>query len=238
MPLYYESWKRTCDEVGLEFAVERFYAFAGRPVSDIFQQLIEEQLGVSQDRCETGERCRSDVDKNGTMPKTKKIITADYCEAAKRRHHAAIEAEGRTAGPVDVVVEIAARWHGIVPLAVASSGWRDHVVAGLQRVGILGLFDEVVTACDEEVQSPKPAPDIFLVAAKRLGVRPDECVGFEDADLGMEALRKAGYMYASDVREMYMYPRNVEGRLSNMNSLESSDGKTSTMHGPCIVEVQ
>ena len=44
MPMYYERWKLTCDEFGLDFPIERFYAFAGRTVRDIFQTLIEEQL--------------------------------------------------------------------------------------------------------------------------------------------------------------------------------------------------
>ena len=203
MPLYFESWSRACDEVGLSFPLERFYSYAGRTVHDIFQTLIDEQVPI-----------------NNTT------ITAKLCEDVKRRHHAAIEAEGRFAGPIDVVVDIAFRYKGKLPMAVASSGWRDHVISGLERVGILHLFDEVVTACDEEVHNPKPAPDIFIVAAKRIGVEPFDCVGFEDADLGMVALRHAGYLYACDVRLLHMYPRNVEERLSRQNSKQEEDVAT------------
>jgi beta-phosphoglucomutase-like phosphatase (HAD superfamily) len=188
MPIYYQSWKRSCDEVGLHFPVERFYAKAGAPVKDIFQMLIDEQ-----------------------MPASGKL-TAEYCEEVKRRHHAQIEADGQLAGPIDVVVDICKRFHGTMPMAVASSGWRDHVLSGLERIGILHLFDVVVTACDDGVKKGKPAPDIFLVAAERLGVCPTKCIGFEDADFGMQALKDAKYHYASDVRLMHMYPRNVEKR--------------------------
>eukprot|EP00957_Ditylum_brightwellii_P174384 13277155-Ditylum_brightwellii.AAC.1 len=76
-------------------------------------------------------------------------------------------------------------------MAVASSGWRDHVLTGLDRIGILHLFDAVVTADDEDVSNPKPAPDIFLIAADRIGVCPTKCIGFEDADFGMKALKDA-----------------------------------------------
>ena len=187
-----------CDEVGLTFPIERFYSYAGRTVHDIFQTLIDEQLPADT------------------------AITASQCEGAKRRHHDALEAEGRFAGPIDVVVDIAFRYKGRVPMAVASSGWRDHVIGGLERVGILHLFDAVVTACDDEVNRPKPSPDIFLVAAKRIGIDPKECIGFEDADLGMDAVQSAGFLYASDVRKLHMYPRNVEKRaLSAQNSLRS-----------------
>ena len=198
MPIYYESWKRTCDEVGLDFPIERFYAFAGATIIDIFQVLLDEQKGGG--------------DSN---------LTASYCESVKRKHHADIEASGRKAGPVDVVVDIARKCHGKIPMAVASSGWRDHVLEGLERNGILHLFDTVVTADDDAVKKPKPAPDIFLVAAERIGVSPDKCIGFEDADFGMQALDSAGFQYSCDVRLLHMYPRNVERRLSSMSSSEA-----------------
>ena len=198
MPIYYESWARACEEVGLEFPVERFYSYAGRTVHDIFETLIDEQLPADT------------------------TVTAAMCEDTKRRHHDALEAEGRFAGPIDAVVDIAFRYKGQLPMAVASSGWRDHVIGGLKRVGILDLFDAVVTACDDEVARPKPAPDIFVVAAKRIGIDPKDCIGFEDADLGMDAVRSAGYLYASDVRKLHMYPRNIEKRtLSAQVSLKS-----------------
>lgn len=200
MPIYYESWKRACDEVGLDFPIERFYAFAGRPVGDIFQTLIDEQLGPAS----SAEKSEKFEGKNPAS------LTAEYCESVKRRHHAAIEAEGRTAGPVDVVVDIALQYHGKIPMAVASSGWRDHVISGLERVGILHLFDTVVTADDEEVKNPKPAPDIFLVAARRLGVCPTKCVGFEDADLGMQALKSANFGYAFSNGVNYILPQQLD----------------------------
>lgn len=221
MPIYYESWKRACDEVGLIFPVERFYQYAGRPVGDIFQTLIDEQLG------DTGDVAGRDGISSGRDEKPARV-TAAYCESVKRRHHDDVEKEGRLAGKIDVVVDVAFRYHGKIPMAVASSGWRDHVLGGLERAGILHLFDEVVTACDDDVERPKPSPDIFLVAADRLGVKPGECVGFEDADLGMKALMAAGYMYASDVRLLHMYPRNIERRASSrMDSLDTASDNSS-----------
>jgi HAD superfamily hydrolase (TIGR01509 family) len=53
----------------------------------------------------------------------------------------------------------------------------------------------------EMVQNQKPAPDIFLEAARRIGVDPKCCRGYEDTDLGMQAIRSAG-MEAVDVREL------------------------------------
>ncbi len=199
MPIYFQSWSRACGELGLSLPIERFYSFAGVPVHDIFQTLIDEQLS-----CDT-------------------TITADYCEQVKRRHHDDLEKEGLVAGPIDIVVDLARRYHGKIPMAVASSGWRDHVIDGLERNGLLHLFDTVVTTEDGAVQSPKPAPDIFLVAAQRIGVCPTKCIGFEDADLGMQAVKTANYLYASDVRLMHMYPRNVEKRNSTISDNEEKE---------------
>eukprot|EP00593_Proboscia_inermis_P003952 CAMPEP_0171324872 /NCGR_PEP_ID=MMETSP0816-20121228/116462_1 /TAXON_ID=420281 /ORGANISM="Proboscia inermis, Strain CCAP1064/1" /LENGTH=101 /DNA_ID=CAMNT_0011823921 /DNA_START=1049 /DNA_END=1354 /DNA_ORIENTATION=+ len=100
-------------------------------------------------------------------------------------------------------------------MAVASSGWRDHVISGLTRVGIIDYFDAIVTADEKEVARPKPAPDIFLEAAKRLKVDPTKCVGFEDADMGMQSIKSSGFLYACDVRLLHDYPRNVENRIIN-----------------------
>jgi len=90
------------------------------------------------------------------------------------------------------------------------------VLEGLKRAGIEHLFDSIVTTDDPDVKRPKPHPDIFLVAAERIGVRPEGCVGFEDADFGIRSLVSARFLYACDVRMLHMYPRNVERRLSEV----------------------
>ena len=64
-------------------------------------------------------------------------LVAKECENKKKKHHADVEAEGRVAGPIDVVVDYVLNHHGKIPMAVASSGWRDHVLKGLERIGIL-----------------------------------------------------------------------------------------------------
>lgn len=77
-----------------------------------------------------------------------------------------------------------------IPLAVATSTDREAALRKLDRAGILGRFK--ATACGDEVRSGKPAPDVFLLAASRLGVVPATCVGFEDSPAGLRALAAAG----------------------------------------------
>ena len=98
---------------------------------------------------------------------------------------------------VKEVADIARRNYGVLPMAVASGGNRIHINEVLTHLGLRQLFQAVVTS--EDVTRQKPAPDIYLEAARRLGVEPQFCRGFEDTDLGLAAIRAAG-MDAVDVR--------------------------------------
>jgi len=102
--------------------------------------------------------------------------------------------------PIHAVVEIARENHGKVPMAVASGGNQKIICQVLEKIGIRELFAAVVTS--EMVKNQKPAPDIFIEAARRIGVDPKQCRGYEDTDLGMTAIRAAG-MDAVDVRSLY-----------------------------------
>lgn len=105
--------------------------------------------------------------------------------------------------PIECVVGIARQHAGKLPLAVASGGSRNAIAKVLAHLGIRDLFQVVVT--NEDVTHQKPAPDIFLEAARRLGVAPQFCRAYEDTDLGMQAIRAAG-MEAIDVRDLLRCP--------------------------------
>jgi len=100
--------------------------------------------------------------------------------------------------PIHAVVEIAKENHGRLPMAVASGGTQKIIGMVLEHIKIRHLFDAVVT--NEMVTNQKPAPDIFLEAARRIRVEPKFCLAFEDTELGLQAIRSAG-MEAIDVRE-------------------------------------
>lgn len=101
---------------------------------------------------------------------------------------------------ITAVADIARAHHGKVPMAVASSGLGRVVHQTLTITGLLPLFDTVVTA--DDVTHGKPSPDIFLLAAERLGIAPADCIVYEDGDPGLEAARRAG-MRAVDVRVLW-----------------------------------
>lgn len=89
-------------------------------------------------------------------------------------------------GAVDAVHRLAAEF----PLAVASSSNRPLIEAVLQGAGIADLFAAVVSS--EQVARGKPAPDVYLEAAVRLGVEPGRCAAVEDSSNGIRAAHAAG----------------------------------------------
>jgi HAD superfamily hydrolase (TIGR01509 family) len=172
---FYEADLRTCEEVGMTMSKRQFYALAGVPIREIFRILAEEQ-GKSPDLDAMAARCKELADE--------------------------IMAEGPAL--IEPVVAIAREAKRLgVPIAVASSGMRPTVTGHLRQRGVLDLFETVVTC--EDVAKGKPAPDLYVLAAERLGVDPKRCVAYEDAELGMESARAAG-MAVVDVRALDGYP--------------------------------
>ena len=101
---------------------------------------------------------------------------------------------------IAAVADIARAHHGQVPMAVASSGMGQVVHQTLTTTGLISLFDVIVTA--DDVTHGKPAPDLFLLAAERLGAAPADCIVYEDGDPGLEAARRAN-MRAIDIRVLW-----------------------------------
>ena len=88
---------------------------------------------------------------------------------------------------VEAARELRAR---AIPVGVASSSPRERLHRTLTRAGLLDAFD--VTVAGDEVTNGKPAPDMFLLTAERLGVAPDACVAVEDSAPGVQAALAAG----------------------------------------------
>jgi beta-phosphoglucomutase-like phosphatase (HAD superfamily) len=98
---------------------------------------------------------------------------------------------------ITFVADVARAWQGRVPMSVASNGVRANVEATLVNAKLRPLFDYVVTA--DDVKRGKPAPDVYLEAARRMQVDPAKCVVFEDSDEGLEAAHRAD-MRGIDIR--------------------------------------
>ncbi len=105
---------------------------------------------------------------------------------------------------IEPVVEIARRMALTHPVSIASGGPRVIVRGMLELTGLAPLFPVVITP--EDVVHGKPAPDMFLLAAQRMGVAPEKCLVFEDAEPGMRAAEAAGMQW---VRVPSRLPKNA-----------------------------
>lgn len=109
---------------------------------------------------------------------------------------------------IALVADLVRAHHGRLPMAIVSGGCRRNVTASLEATDLARYFPVVLTSDDPF--PGKPAPDILLEAARRLGVAPQDCQVFEDGDLGLEAARAAG-MLATDVRPWIGEPARPVG---------------------------
>jgi HAD superfamily hydrolase (TIGR01509 family) len=92
------------------------------------------------------------------------------------------------------VAEFARSMHGKVPMSVAS-GSEEHIVRGcLAANDLLHLFDDIIIT-PRLVARGKPAPDMFLLAAERMGLAPEDCLVIEDGQSGVDAAISAGMQW-------------------------------------------
>jgi HAD superfamily hydrolase (TIGR01549 family) len=120
-------------------------------------------------------------------------VLVDAHATAQRKEEAFFEL-------IHIIVEVAEKLRGLKPIAVASGGSRHGIEKQLRHVGILDWFDTIV--CAEDTTRHKPDPDVFLESARRVGVAPEKCLVFEDAELGIEAAKRAGMDWL-DVRNYF-----------------------------------
>ncbi len=168
MPAHHRAWVAMLQPHGIAFPEDRFYAMGGMPTAQIIRVLAKD-AGVVV----------TDVD---AMVHAKERLFLQMLDAVQ---------------PIAPVVAIANAYRAVLPMAVASGGYRDVVGRTLDQLRIRSWFQAMVTA--EDTARHKPEPDVFLEAARRLSVPPAACAVFEDTELGLEAARRAG-MLGLDVR--------------------------------------
>lgn len=163
MPLHAEAFARFTERHGLPpFTLEMRARLDGKRNSDIFPILFERALSPDEIRRLSGEK-----------------------EALYR------EISGGRLTPLPGLTRLleTLQTHGI-PAAVATSSPADNVPHTLRELGLESLLPRVVRS--DEVPRGKPHPDVFLAAARLLGVPAEECLAFEDAPAGVAAAKAAG----------------------------------------------
>ena len=158
-----ESWVRMAREIGRDLTAEQFHRTFGRTSREI----IAEHWG--QDALTPEEITAFDQRKEGLY---REIVAVNF---------PAMD------GAAELIRDLHA--HGF-RLAVGSSGPPENIALTLDRLGAKDLFHAVVNGRD--VTNGKPDPQVFLLAAERLGVPPKHCAVIEDAPVGIQAANRAG----------------------------------------------
>jgi beta-phosphoglucomutase len=159
---HYESWRALAEEHGIRMSEARFAELFGRTSREIIGELWGH--GISEQRS-----AAMDARKEG------------FYRAILDENFPAME------GAIELIDSLVAV--GFV-LAVGSSGPPENIELSLQKLGRAHCFSARVTGMD--VPRGKPDPEVFQLAAKRLGVRPSQCAVIEDAPAGIAAARAAG----------------------------------------------
>jgi HAD superfamily hydrolase (TIGR01509 family) len=165
MPLHFRAWSEALKRAGLK-------------------DQLSEELFYSIGGMPTRKVARKLADHYGL------VIDAERVFHQKEELFLEMQAEMKVIKPV---VDFARALHGRWPMSVASGGPRNVVMKTLEWMGLDPLFPVVVTP--EDVTHGKPAPDMFLLAARRMGVPPERCLVFEDAPPGFQAATAAGMKY-------------------------------------------
>jgi HAD superfamily hydrolase (TIGR01509 family) len=164
MPQHFLAWREALWKCGLgrDLDEDFFYSMGGVPTLLVAQR-IGEHYGVKLD--------------------------AAHVEDVKEKIYLTRVAKAKLIRPV---VEFARRVAKTHPLAIVTGGMPEVAEHTLRVTGLAPLFSIVVTPADVPPGHGKPAPDMFLLAAQRMGVAPERCLVFEDAAPGIAAARAAG----------------------------------------------
>lgn len=167
MPVHYRAWSAAMRHQGLAGVLDEdyFYALGGVPSLQV-AALLAAKHGLA-------------IESPDSVAEHKEEL---YRE--RLRNEAIAE--------IVPVVEFARRMAKTHPLAIATGGTPDVALPSIKSAGLDDLFKVIVTPLDVAPGRGKPHPDMFLEAARRLGVAPEKCLVFEDAEPGIRAALAAG----------------------------------------------
>ena len=188
-PLHAEAWHQAASHFGRPLAAEELLALRGRRRHDCADQVLQWISGASPQ----------------TLPSQDELLAVRQPIAEALLLHAP---------PMPGAPELVQRCAALeVPMALATSSSRSAVALKASPHPWLELIHTRVHGDDPELQRGKPAPDVFLLAAERLGVNAQGCWAFEDSPAGVQAARSAGCVvhvlppnHLSSEQKRHLYP--------------------------------
>ncbi|WP_232767368.1 HAD family hydrolase [Geminisphaera colitermitum] len=167
MPVHYLAWNEAMRSAGMPGSLNEdfFYSLGGISTTGV-AEIFSKHYGLSIDP--------------HSVAKQKEKLYLDKLDALEH---------------IAPVVEFARKVAKTHPVAIATGGGPEIAYPALDAAGLRDLFSIVVTPLDVPPGRGKPAPDIFLEAARRMGVPPEKCLVFEDAEPGIRGAIAAGMQF-------------------------------------------
>jgi HAD superfamily hydrolase (TIGR01509 family) len=159
----WQGWVIPLRKFGIELTKEEYFDYAGKTAA-----IIEEELIKNYDL---------DVEKGSLFEEKEKLLIEWF------------QNEELKILPFAVETVEAVKAKGL-KVAICSGGPRDEVHLKLERTGLAKYFEVVVSR--DDVEKGKPNPDMYLLAVEKIGLRPEECLAFEDTEFGLKAAKSAG----------------------------------------------
>ena len=184
--IYQSAWRSAGEELGYTLSDKLLHATTGRPAHDCYRLLLEEQ----------GE----------DFP----LAQFNAVSSVHWERHVTARGIDQKAGLCELLDLLDQHQ---VPRAVATSTAYPKALFTLRAGGIDTRFKDIVTG--DQIQHGKPAPDIFLAAAKKLNVDPHECIALEDSEAGVLAASTAG-MYTIMVPDIKQPSPEIAARANRV----------------------
>lgn len=177
MPTHFIAWTHVANKFGFSFPEKQFYEYGGKTATEIIK-LLQQQQNIDY------------------LP-VPQILKEKETFFQKLEEEGHLEGIPETLDYLNYVLEN----RPDIKVAVCSGGERKSVMRSLSVLNLdPSIFGTIVTS--ENYEHGKPAPDAYLTTAKLLGVAPEDCVGFEDTDTGIQSITSAGYARAIDIRRL------------------------------------
>lgn len=159
----WKGWVEVLKPLGIDLSKEEYFKYAGKTGSIIESELVNDyNLKIEK----------------GSLLKQKEELLIEWF------HHEELNLLPYAKEAVEFFI------NKKVMVGLASGGPKDEIILKLKRVNLFYLFPVITSA--SEVKRGKPFPDIYLLSAERLGLKPEECLAIEDTQYGLESAKSAG----------------------------------------------
>jgi HAD superfamily hydrolase (TIGR01509 family) len=164
MPLHFIAWSEAMKRAGLPVPLSEdlFYSLGGVPTRRVAELF--------------GEHYKHPIDADA-VSHVKELLYLERIDQVER---------------IEAVVAFARKVAKTKPVAIATGGQPEIALPALKAAGLDDIFKVVITPNDVPPGRGKPEPDMFVLAAQRIGVDPKKCLAFEDAEPGIQAALAAG----------------------------------------------